>query len=636
MNHWYRNCPDRDTNGGETVDVVESVHIVEAGCNKSAIVHNNRSDVDTSTKNRGILDTACTSSVCGDPWISRFIASLPETARKRVKKIDTQTKFVFGDGKSSWSKYKIRLPVEICTVRCFIVVDVIDGNLPLLFSKSAMKRMKAVIDTINDAVPVFDQKTPNEMLITKSGHYALDLTFTGRGKWSEQTECEESVLAVESTELTEMDLEKLHVQFAHCSTEKLLTLLKNAGYECGSLAQRLQEMCKKCKICIGNSRNRPRPKVGLPLAHKFNDVVAMDLHQLSFKEKLWFLHIIDEFSRLSDAVINNSKSSENIISSLVKYWILRFGPPRGIHVDNGREFKNGELRNLCQRHGIRIFPTTPYSPWSNGLCERHNGVISEMLDKTMTQNPNMALDLALKHVIFAKNCLESHLGFTPYQLVFGHNPRLPSVLNDDIPALETTSISSLVADHFKLLEASRSGFIRADCSERVRRALLGKVRYSDAPFMPGESVFYKRQQSGPWQGPGRVILHEGQELIIKDGGQIITVHAFRASRINGDNAEKAESESEVTVNSGKLVSNDKLVSNESETWNIPPSYTDHDQHSAPLVSNASGGVTSESCDTGVTLNSSCSNEVTDAICDDISENGKSRPGSVKPKKGGIV
>ena len=369
LNHCYRNCPDRDTNGGETVDVVESVDIVEAGCNKSAIVLYNRSDVDTSTKNRGFLDTACTSSVCGDPWISRFIASLPETARKRVKKIDTQTKFVFGDGKSSWSKYKIRLPVEICTVRCFIVNDVIDGNLPLLFSKSAMKRMKAVIDTINDTVTVFDQKTANEMLITQSGHYALDLTFTERGKWSEQTECEESVLAVKSTELTEMDLEKLHVQFAHCSSEKLLTLLKNAGYECGSLAHRQQEMCKKCKICIGNSRNRPRPKVGLPLARKFNDVVAMDFHQLSFKGNLWFLHIIDEFSRLSEAVIINSKSSENIISSLVKYWILRFGPPRGIHVDNGREFNNGELRNLCQRHGIRIFPTTPYSPGATGCVK---------------------------------------------------------------------------------------------------------------------------------------------------------------------------------------------------------------------------------------------------------------------------
>ena len=259
----------------------------------------------------------------------------------------------------------------------------------------------------------------------------------------------------------------------------------------------------------------------------------------------------------------------------MKYWTLRFGPPRGIHVDKGREFNNGELRNLCQRHGMGNFPTTPYSPWSNGLCERHIGVTSETLDKTLAQNPNMAVDLSLKNFIFAKNCLESHLGFTPYQLVFGHNPRLPSVLNDDIPALETTSFSIFVADHFKLLEASRSGFIRADCCKRVRRALLGKVRYSDSPFMPGEKVFYKRQQSGPWQSPGRVLLHEGQELIIKDGEQIITVHVFTASRINGDNVEKAESESESTVNSEKVVSNDKLVSTDSETWNILPSYTDH-------------------------------------------------------------
>ena len=166
-----------------------------------------------------------------------------------------------------------------------------------------------------------------------------------------------------------MDLEKLHIQFAHCSSEKLLTLLKHAWYECGSLAHRLQEMCKKCKICIGNSRNRPRPKVGLPLAHKFNDVVAMDLHQLSLKENLWFLHIIDEFSRLSEAVIIDSKSSENIVSSLVKYWILRFGPPRGIYVDNGRKFNNGELRNLCQRHGIRFSLRLPIAPGATGCVK---------------------------------------------------------------------------------------------------------------------------------------------------------------------------------------------------------------------------------------------------------------------------
>ena len=204
-------------------------------------------------------------------------------------------------------------------------------------------------------------------------------------------------------------------------------------------------------------------------------------------------------------------------------------------MDNGREFNNSELRDLCAKHGVRVLPTPPYSPWSNGLCERHNGVIAEMLQKTVEENPKMSLEFALRHVIFAKNCLEGHLGFTPYQLVLGHNPRLPSVLNDDIPALEKTSVSSVVAEHFKLLNDTRASFLRADCSERIKRAILGKVRYSDAPFVPGEMVFYKRDQAGPWHGPGRVIFHEGQELIVKDAGQIVTVHAFRASRVKPQN-----------------------------------------------------------------------------------------------------
>ena len=112
---------------------------------------------------------------------------------------------------------------------------------------------------------------------------------------------------------------------------------------------------------------------------------------------------------------------------------------------------------------------------------------------------------------------------------------MPSVLNDDIPALEKTSVSSVVAEHFKLLNDTRASFLRADCSERIKRAILGKVRYSDAPFVPGEMVFYKRDQAGPWHGPRRVILHEGQELIVKDAGQVVTVHAFRASRVKPQN-----------------------------------------------------------------------------------------------------
>ena len=164
-------------------------------------------------------------------------------------------------------------------------------------------------------------------------------------------------------------------------------------------------------------------------------------------------------------------------------------------------------------------------------CVRHNGVSAEMLAKTMEESPNMSLDLALKHVIFAKNCQESHLGFTPYQLVYGINPKLPSVLKDDISALECSSVSQQIADHFKLLQ-TRANFGTADCSDKLKRALLEKVRYSDGSFSPGEYVYYKRDQSGPWHGPARVIFPDGQELIVKEGGQVITVHSYQGWKQN--------------------------------------------------------------------------------------------------------
>ena len=86
--------------------------------------------------------------------------------------------------------------------------------------------------------------------------------------------------------------------------------------------------------------------------------------------------------------------------------------------------------------------------------ERHNEVFAQMLQKTIDDDPRMPLESALRHVVFAKNCLENYGGFTPYQLMLGKNPRVHSLLQEKTnpPALEVRSDSKTVADHFNLLE----------------------------------------------------------------------------------------------------------------------------------------------------------------------------------------
>ena len=324
--------------------------------------------------------------------------------------------------------------------------------------------MPAVIDTVRDEIEAFGISNPVPLTVLESEHYGMHIRFTPDGSWQAKPQ-QASVLKVEeSTCLSDNDLVELHKQFSHCSADKLLSLLRNAGFTDNSFSNRLAKVQDECDVCTKKSRNWPRPCVGLPLAQSFNDVVAMDLHELRWIQKTWFVHFIDEYSRFSVAGIINNKLAETIVNALVNHWIvvlLQQGPPRGMHMDNGREFNNDVLRSLCRRYGITLLPTTPYSPWSNGLCERHNEVLAQMLQKTIDDDPRLPSEPALRHVVFAKNCLENHSGFTPYQLMLGKNPRLPSSLQEKIdpPALEVRSDSKTVADHFNLLEKTRSEFV---------------------------------------------------------------------------------------------------------------------------------------------------------------------------------
>ena len=46
------------------------------------------------------------------------------------------------------------------------------------------------------------------------------------------------------------------------------------------------------------------------------------------------------------------------------------------------------------------------------------------------------MDVVLARVVNEKNAIFNHKGFSPYQLVLGQNPNLPSVVTDQIPVLE--------------------------------------------------------------------------------------------------------------------------------------------------------------------------------------------------------
>jgi hypothetical protein len=131
----------------------------------------------------------------------------------------------------------------------------------------------------------------------------------------------------------------------------------------------------------------------------------------------------------------------------------------------------------------------------------------------------------------AKNALQNVHGYSPYQLVFGRTPNLPSVLTDKAPALEGTTVSQTVFNNVSALHAARIAFTQAECSERIRRALRRQIRPGGEIFNTGEKVYYKRPDGNEWKGPGTVIGQDGVVVFVRHGGSYVRVHTSRLSKV---------------------------------------------------------------------------------------------------------
>ena len=120
-------------------------------------------------------------------------------------------------------------------------------------------------------------------------------------------------------------------------------------------------------------------------------------------------------------------------------------------------------------------------------------------------------DSAVSWCINAKNSLPSVHGFSPYQLAIGKNPKLASVLNEEVPALARQPISKIVSNNLDAIHKAREDFILSENSEKIRQAISHNIRSSgDVNYVTGDSVYYKRIDSKEWHGLAKVLGQDGQ------------------------------------------------------------------------------------------------------------------------------
>lgn len=230
--------------------------------------------------------------MCGEKWLDSYVNDLTEEQVNKIMKTENPscTPFRFGDVNLVYSTRKVMLPAKIGQTKCHIETEVVKTNIPLLLSKTSLKKAGAVLNMENDRAVMFKQ--PVQLEFTSSGYYCVGI----RDKDSISNQIKDVVLATtdgesqtEDEALTMTDnkspeeklkvLLKLHKQFGHASTDRLQRLIQSSGNKDKECLTILQQMVQECHICQRYSKTKPKLAVGLPLATEYNETVGEDLHE---------------------------------------------------------------------------------------------------------------------------------------------------------------------------------------------------------------------------------------------------------------------------------------------------------------------------------------------------------------------
>ena len=328
--------------------------------------------------------------------------------------------------------------------------------------------------------------------------------------------------------LREPVLSGLHDKLGHQGTERTESLVRQRCYWPG-LQRDVREWVTTCMRC--SQAKPPSRKIQTPMesirASRPLQIVTTDytLLEPSSNGMENVLVISDVFTKLVQAVPTRNQTAATVAKSLVRYWFLIYGVPERLHSDQGRNFEAKIVQELYKLYGIEKSKTTPYHPEGNSQTERWNKTMHNLLCTLEVEKKKKWVE-HLPELVYCYNATpHSATGYSPFYLMFGRHPRLPTdiLLNAD----EEEASPNWVGLHQKRL---KDAYLKAkqnvdkECADRKKRV---DVRSQPHDIVIGTKVLLKdhshvgRNKLGDYYRPEtfEVIDRRGPVYTLKSGGK---------------------------------------------------------------------------------------------------------------------
>ena len=269
--------------------------------------------------------------------------------------------------------------------------------------------------------------------------------------------------------LRNLALQGLHDDVGHMGIDRTLSLVQDRFYWPG-MARAVEEKVKNCDRCLRRKSptNARAPLVSIKTSQPM-ELVCVDFLTLetSAGGYQYVLVITDHFTRYAQAIPTKNMSARTTAEALFANFTVHYGLPKRLHSDQGANFTSRLIKELCDITDTVKSQTTPYHPEGNGMTERFNRTLMDMLG-TLEPDKKKNWKEYIGPLVLAYNATKhSSTGYSPFKLMFGREARLPIdiVLGVQDEEVEITYLKYTADLKKRLMEAYR---IATEASEKAQ------------------------------------------------------------------------------------------------------------------------------------------------------------------------
>ena len=230
----------------------------------------------------------------------------------------------------------------------------------------------------------------------------------------------------------------------HIGARTLAGKVLRQGYYWPTILKDATDLVKKCRICkkhakISRLPSEPLTSITSPWPFQHWGLDILGPLPIGKGQCKFIIVAVDYFTKWAEAEPLATITEQKIRNFVWRAIICRFGIPRALVSNNGKQFDNAKFRDFCAELGIKNYYSSPAHPQSNGQAEVTIRTLKAAL-KTKLEDLKGSWVEYLPEVLWAyRTTHKSASRETPFALAFGTEAVAPVEVGIKSPRVELAS-----------------------------------------------------------------------------------------------------------------------------------------------------------------------------------------------------